>query len=95
MCGYSATGKFSLAPGPGCAYTRYCVFPRSQNLSGIAGSSDFRRCAPVALGKQGPHHRCVVIIQLQPLRPWGWRGGGDWGFGSLSLGGWRCRGYVR
>ena len=49
MCGSSATGILSPAPGRGCAYIRYCVFPRSQNLCGIAGSCDFRRCTPVAL----------------------------------------------
>ena len=69
ICGGGATGMFSPAPGRGCAYTRVCVFPRSQNLFGVAGSSNFRRCAPVAREKQGPHQCRVVIIHLHPARP--------------------------
>ena len=94
MCGGSATGILSLAPGRGYAYTRHCLFQRSQNLCGIAGSCNFQRCTHVAVQEQGRHHRCV-IIHLHALRSWGWRGGGEWGFGSRLLGGWRCGGYVR
>ena len=40
-----------LARHLGCAYTRVCDFPRSQNLCGVAGSSNFRRRPPVAREK--------------------------------------------
>ena len=91
MCGCSATGIFSAALGQGCAYTCYCIFPRSHNRSGLAGSSDFRRCAPVALGKPWPHHHPVVIIQLHHLRPRGWRRGGAW-IRDLGLSGFEAGG---
>ena len=61
MCGCSATGKISPAQRRGCAYTRVCFFPRSQNLRGAAGSSDFRGCAPVALQEQGAHRNETVV----------------------------------
>ena len=53
----------------GCAYACVSVYQRSQNLCGVAGSSNFRRRAPVSHEKQGPHHCRVAIIHLHPLRP--------------------------
>ena len=46
ICDGSAIGIFNPARGRGCAYARVCVYPRSQNLCGVAGSSsdDARPC---------------------------------------------------
>ena len=81
MCGDSATGIFSPAPGRGCAYTRYCVFPRSQYLSGIAGSIVFRGCAPVAL----ENRVLTTAMSSSTCMPCGRWAGGEGGIGDLGL----------